>query len=343
MASIVTWKFQDALPLYRQEKIFSRHGIELPRATLSRWVVDLGKRCQAIVEGIHAHIRAGPMIGMDETPVQVLKEENRADTSLSYMWVARGGTPGKTAIAFSYHPTRSASVPKEYLSSYTGILQSDGYEAYDAAIKDRPIVHVGCMVHARRLFVNADKAGKIPTSAKTALDYFKRLYAVEREASERNLDANGRSALRKEKALPILIEFKVFLDERSTTVPPESLIGKAIAYSQRQWEKLVRYVDYGMVPIDNNLLENAIRPFVVGRKNFLFSGSPDGASSSAALYTIIETAKANGHEPFHYLYYLFSLLPSAQDSESIQALLPFNCSPAEVRSFVAHHWLGLGS
>jgi len=343
LASIATWKFQDALPLYRQERIFSRHGIELSRATLSRWILELGDRCAPIVEGIEAHIRAGPMIGMDETPIQVLKEKNRADTSLSYMWVARGGTAGKTGISFTYRPGRSAEAPKEFLATYEGVLQTDGYQAYDAAVKDRPIVLVGCMAHARRQFIKADKSGKIPTSAKAALDHFRKLYAVEREATERGLDADGRRALRQEKARPILSELKAFLDERSVEVPPESLIGQAISYTLGQWEKLARYADYGFVPIDNNLLENAIRPFVIGRKNFLFSGSPDGAESSAALYTIIETAKANGHEPFQYLYFLFSRLPYAKDAASIASLLPFNCTPAEARTYVAHNWLGVGS
>jgi len=240
-------------------------------------------------------------------------------------------------------------VPKEFLAHYTGVLQTDGLESYDAALRSLQaeghagITHAGCMTHARRRFVQADRAGKVPANAKKALQYFRSLYAVEKEAYELHLDDSGRVLLRREKSLPILEEFKLWLDQRVLEVPPESLIGKAIHYTLGQWEKLIRYIDYGFVPIDNNLVENSIRPLAIGRKNYLFSGSPEGAESSAALYSIIETAKANGHEPFFYLYYLFTRLPLARDETEILALLPFNVSKKHVLDFVAANWVGLGS
>jgi len=349
LATIAIWKFQDALPLYRQERIFTRHGIELGRATMSRWMMEAATRCSPVIMAIERHIRSGPMIGMDETPTQVLGESERANTSVSYMWVARGGPPGQAAVRFMYKPTRASSVPKEFLTGYAGVLQTDGLESYDAALRvlqaegNSGITHAGCMTHARRRFIKADCSGKMPTSAKKALQYFRSLYAIEKEARELNLDDSGRTLLRMEKALPLLHEFKLWLDQRVLEVPPESLIGKAIHYTLGQWEKLIRYIDYGFVPIDNNLVENAIRPFAIGRKNFLFSGSPAGAESSAALYSIIETAKANGHEPFFYLYYLFTLLPLALNEQAILALLPFNVSKKQVLDFAAVNWLGLGS
>lgn len=349
LATIATWKFQDALPLHRQERIFARHGICLGRATMSRWMMDVADRCKPIIQELENHIRSGPLIGMDETPTQVLGETDRANTSSSYMWLARGGSPGKMAIRFFYHPTRAASVPKHFLSGYSGVLQTDGFESYDAALRslaaegNDTIVHAGCMTHARRMFIKADRSGKVPTSAKIALRYFKTLYAIEREASETNLDDEQRTILRKEKSLPVLIEFRLWLESRRSEVPPESLIGKAISYTLGQWPKLIRYVDYGYVPIDNNLVENAVRPFVIGRKNFMFSGSPDGAFASAMLYSIIETAKINGHEPFFYLYYLFSLLPYAKDPASVSALLPFNVAKKTVYDYAATHWLALDS
>jgi len=349
LATIATWKFQDALPLHRQERIFARHGIDLGRATMSRWMMEVAERCKPIIQELENHIRSGPLIGMDETPTQVLGETGRADTTTSYMWLARGGPPGKMAIRFRYHPSRAASVPKDFLAGYSGVLQTDGYESYDAALRalavegNDTIVHAGCMTHARRMFIKADRSGKVPTSAKIALRYFKTLYAVEREATETNLDDEGRTALRKEKSLPVLVEFNAWLESRRTEVPPESLIGKAILYTLGQWPKLIRYVDYGYVPIDNNLVENAVRPFVIGRKNFLFSGSPDGATASAALYSIIETAKINGHEPFFYLYYLFSRLPYAKDAAAISELLPFNVPRKEVFDYAAVNWLALDS
>jgi len=349
LATIATWKFQDALPLYRQERIFARHGIELGRATMSRWMMEVASRCGPVITAIERHIRSGPMIGMDETPTQVLGETERANTSVSYMWVARGGPPGQAAVRFMYKPTRASSVPKEFLAGYRGVLQTDGFESYDAALRalqvegHMKITHAGCMTHARRRFIQADRSGKVPTSAKKALQYFRSLYAVEKEANELNLDASGRMLLRREKSLPILQEFKLWLDQRVLEVPPESLVGKAVHYTIGQWEKLIRYIDFGFVPIDNNQVENAIRPFAIGRKNFLFSGSPAGAESSAALYSIIETAKANGHEPFFYLYYLFTLLPLARDEESIKMLLPFNVSKKQVFDFATVNWLALGS
>lgn len=248
-----------------------------------------------------------------------------------------------------YHPTRSSSVPKGFLRGYTGVLQTDGYEAYDATVRsflaegNDGIVHVGCMTHARRMFIKADRSGKTATSAKKALAYFKKLYAIEREATEKNLDDASRVLLRREKSVPILAEFKDWLDTRKSEVPPESLIGKAIGYTLGQWDKLIRYIDYGFVPIDNNLVENAVRPFVIGRKNYLFHGSPTGADASASLYSIIETAKINGHEPFYYLYYLFSKLPFVKNDADYRALLPFNVSRKEIHSFAIENWLALDS
>lgn len=348
LATIATWKFQDALPLHRQERIFARHGIDLGRATMSRWMLSLADRCEPIIDMIDLHIRSGPMIGMDETPTQVLGEPGRENTATSYMWLARGGPPGKLAVRFLYRPTRSSSVPKEFLRGYKGVLQTDGLEAYGAALRALKaegagdIVHVGCMTHARRMFIKADRSGKVAASAKTALSYIKKLYAVERKADQAGMNDGERVGLRREEALPVLVEFKAWLDSRRGEVPPESLIGKAISYTLGQWEKLIRYIDYGFVPIDNNLVENAVRPFVIGRKNYLLHGSPDGADASAALYSIIETAKVNGHEPFFYLYYLFSKLPYATDKVAIAALLPFNVSRKDVLDFAATNWARLG-
>lgn len=350
LATIVTWKFQDALPLHRQERIFTRYGIELGRATMSRWMLEVAGRCTPMIDAIDFHIRSGPLIGMDETTTQVLGENGRPNTSTSYMWVARGGPEGKRAIRFMYRPTRASSVPKEFLSGYKGVLQTDGFEVYATTLRELntegtcKIIHAGCMAHARRMFVKADRSGKVGTgNARKALGYFKKLYAIEREASEAHLDDASRLALRKEKAIPTLAEFKQWMDGLVSSVPPESLIGKAIKYTLGQWEKLIRYADYGFVPIDNNLVENAIRPFVIGRKNFLFSGSPNGADASATLYTLIETAKINGHEPYFYLYYTFTHLPYATDAAAISALLPFNVSKKQVIDFASDNWLRLGS
>lgn len=346
LSTIAAWKFQDGLPLYRQEGIFARHGIELGRATMSRWLMEVAGRLQPLVAALETHIRSGPMIGMDETTLKVLGESERQ--SPAYMWLARGGPPGQPAVRFFYRPTREAAVPQAFLFSYRGVLQTDGLEVYDAALRalaaggEPPLLHAGCMAHARRQFVEADKSGKVPGSAKVALGYIQKLYAIEKRARTHQLEETAILALRQREAVPILADFKEWLDGRAAAFPPKSLIGKAIAYTLGQWPKLVQYANYGFVPIDNNLVENAIRPFVIGRKNFLFSGSPAGADASAALYSLIETAKANGHEPFFYLFFLFSMFPRMKD-DAVKDLLPFNCTRKQVNDFAVANWARLGS
>lgn len=348
LATCITWKYQDALPLYRQEQIFLRHGIDISRATLSRWIIEVATRCKPLIVRLKAHLMRGLLINMDETPVQVHLEEGRADTTTSYMWVARGGPPGQPVLIYIYKPTRNADLVRLLLKDYQGVLQTDGYPGYDAALKDlnaqgEVIVHVGCMVHARREFFNAQKAGSQQEGATKAIRVFKQLYDIERECDKRGLEGEEKTAFRRENALPILKAFKAWLEEQRPLVLPQSLLGEAISYTLNQWSKLVRYIDYPFVPLDNNIAENAIRPFVIGRKNWLFSGSPDGAESSAALYSLIETAKANRHEPFHYLYYLFSKLPEATTESDFDALLPFNVKREEVFSYALANWARMGS
>lgn len=188
---------------------------------------------------------------------------------------------------------------------------------------------------------NEAKAGANPVKI---IDDDENIFSIEfiSEDMERT-DSWNIIFLRQEQSALILVEFKNWLDTRKSEVPPESLIGKAIGYTLGQWDKLIRYIDYGFVPIDNNLVENAVRPFVIGRKNYLFHGSPTGADASASLYSIIETAKINGHEPFYYLYYLFSKLPFVKNDADYRALLPFNVSRKEIHSFAIENWLALDS
>jgi transposase len=329
LAHIITAKFVDALPFYRQEGQFSRLGIDIPRSTMCGWAIKLADRCEPLLELLNKEIRSGPLINIDETTVQVMKEPNRSNKTKSYMWIFRGGDPDKPVLVYQYHPTRSGDVVSEYLDGYKGYVQSDGFSGYDFLDHNQEIIHVGCWAHVRRKFVDVVKAsGKRKSvkgrtgNAEIAIDYIRRLYAIEKNAKDQELGYEELYEERQKYAKPILDEFKGWLDEISPKTPPKGLLGKAISYALGQWDRLVRYIDDGRLRPDNNLAENAIRPFVVGRKNWLFSGHPNGARASAALYSLIETAKANNLEPYSYLRYLFDRLPHAKSEDDYVALLP---------------------
>jgi transposase len=215
------------------------------------------------------------------------------------MWLARGGPPEKRIVWYEYHPTHAASHAKEFLEGYCGYLQTDGYEAYDSALKDLPgIVHVGCFAHARRKFFEAAKASKESRSAEEGIKHIRNLYTIEQELRGMELEDPLFMSMRKARAGPVLEKFKGWLEKRKCEVLPSSLLGKAINYSLGQWEKMAAYVESPYLTPDNNACENAIRPFVIGRKNWMFCQSPEGAESSCGMYTLIETATQNGLNPF---------------------------------------------
>lgn len=322
LAFILTSKFCDAVPFYRQERQFERIGIELPRGDFCNWAVAVGRKCDPLMQIFLDEIRAGPVVQMDETRLQVMKEHGRADTAQSYMWVLRGGPPHKPVILYRYHPTRSAAVPLEYLRGFQGFLHTDGYDGYEEAGDLPGVIHVGCWTHARRKFDEAAKASKNGGSAHEAVGRIAKLYAAERELRALQLPPEEFMARRKARVLPILESFKGWLDSKASQVLPSALLGKAVSYTLNEWPKLVRYLDSPFLTPDTNYIENAIRPFVIGRKNWLFSGSPVGAHASATLYSLIETAKANGIEPYRYLRYIFTKLPFAREREDFLCLTP---------------------
>ena len=326
LAHITVAKYQDALPLARQEKMFRRIGADIPRATLAGWMIKVGVLVQPLINLLREQLLAYDVMGMDETPVQVLKEAGRRPSSQSYIWVQRGGPPDKPVVLFHYDPSRGQSVAKELLTDYRGHLQTDGYEVYEAIAGARPEIHlVGCFAHARRKFFEADKAqGKRGSSgkAKMGLSMIQKLYGIEQ--SVRDQAPEERHRQRQERARPVLEKLRVWAEKSLDEVLPSSLTGKALAYLLGQWPKLIGYLEDGRIPIDNNATERAIRPFVIGRRNWLFSDTPKGAAASANLYSLIETAKANGLEPYHYLRHVFKELPATDSVEKIEALLPFN-------------------
>jgi len=331
LAYVLTAKFVDALPFYRQEKQFDRLGIELSRRTMCGWAMKAAERCTPLIALLKEEIRGGPVINADETTLQVLHEPERAPTQKSYMWIFKGGLPDKSALIYEYHQTRSGEVAKLFLDGYQGIVQTDGYGGYDFLDQRPDIHHVGCWAHARRKFMDIKKASssKKAGSADEALKYIRLLYGLEKVAKQKKMSAGELYEYRQNMAKPILQKFKIWLTKRSSTVVPKSLLGKAISYCLSQWHRLENYIKSGHAGIDNNVAENAIRPFVVGRKNWLFSGTPEGAEASATLYSLIETAKANQLEPYSYLRYLFERLPTTPPEE-FHDLLPQNLSPEKL-------------
>lgn len=326
LAFVAVSKYADALPLYRQQIIFERLGHALPRATLCNWMLDCGSLAQPLINLLQDRLLAGSLIEMDETPVQVLNEAGKVAQSKSYMWVRSAGPPNERIVLFDYDPSRSKTVPPKLLPDYQGALIVDGYEGYDAVCQTQSITRLGCWAHARRKFVEAQRAGgrknKSP-KAEHALKLIGKLYKLEKTLAE--ADTQERYTQRQHQAKPVLEKLNGWLQQTLPGVPPQSALGKALTYLHNQWPRLIGYLDHGNYPIDNNRCENAIRPFAVGRKNWLFSNSQAGAKASANLYSLIETAKANGVEPYQYLRHVFTQLPKATTVEDIEALLPWAC------------------
>ena len=337
-AFITTAKYVDGLPLYRQIKILARYGFDISRGTLAFWMIRLGDLIIPLMN-LMDEIQAGyDILQIDETTVQVLKEDGRAAQTKSCMWVRRGGPPGQHVILFYYDPTRSGKVAWDLTEDFKGYLQSDGYIGYDAVGQREDIIHVGCLAHARRKFDEAVKAQSKTGRgglAKQGLAFINKIYRVEKLAREAGLNAGARKQLRDEKARPVWKELREWVDKVRTHAPPSTAVGTALRYLDEQWPHLSAVLEDGRLEVDNNLCENAIRPFTVGRKNWLFSDTPAGAEASARLYSLVETAKANGLEPYTYLSRVFTDLPQAKTLEDIEALLPWNIAPTATHSVAA--------
>ena len=330
MCYILIAKFCDGLPLYRQESILARYGGEISRATLANWIIALARQLQPLINLMREHQQSGNIIRADETRIQVLKEPGRPATSDKFMWVTLGGPSGQPSVLFEYAPSRSGDVPLRLLDGFHGYLQTDGYSGYNAACAANNIIQLGCWDHARRKLKEAQVAQPKPknspahkaSKADHMLVMINHLYKIEREIKV--LSADEKYQQRQHRSVPTLKKIKTYLEENRYKVPKDSLTGKAMTYLANQWEKLNVYCTNGELSISNILAENAIRPFVMGRKAWLFSDTPKGAHASAIHYSLIETAKANGLEPCAYLTQILNALPYADTVEKIEALLPWN-------------------
>lgn len=317
-------KYEDHLPLYRQETIWNRHGFRLPRNTLCGWVMAAFERVEPLLPLLKEDIVNSGYTQADETTVQVMKESGRRNQKKSYMWVYRGNAPNYTAILYDYQETREAKHPKAFLSEFTGFLQTDGYNGYDWVDDVKDITHLACMAHARRPFAKLLKISTSTGQSDVAIKLIGELYQIESKAREQQLSPKERYELRQKESKPLLETLKVWLDKMALSSPPKSVFGKGITYMLTRWPELTNFLKDGCLEIDNNMAENSIRPFAVGRKNWMFKGSPRGAKAGACFYSLIETCKANGVDPFKYLNYLFLHIPHCKTEEDYRKLLPYN-------------------
>ena len=327
LAWVATSKYQDSLPLYRQAALLARFGGDLSRNTLAASMVRVGREVQPVINLLRDHLLDSDLVFGDETTIQVLKEPGRSAQTKSYLWAQMNGT-GPPIRLFGYAPGRGGTHATDLYAGIRqgAVLMTDGYEVYNGIAKAHGLVHLGCWAHCRRYFVEAEDA--IPKAVRTPdqpatqfIAAIAKLYAV--EARAREMMPVERTQVRSERSRPMLAKIEALLLTHLHAVAPSSLLGKALHYLQAQWPKLIRYVEDGAWPIDNNACENAIRPFVIGRRNWLFSDTVGGAHASANIYSLIETCKANQIDPNQYLVALFRALPLATTADDYEALLPW--------------------
>jgi transposase len=326
VAYLMSQKFVEGLPLYRQEQALLRLGFELSRQTMANWMLAGADWLEQITRRMKTKLLERDLLHADETPLQVLKEEGRKAQTTSFMWLYRSGRDGPPIVLYDYQQTRATEHPSRFLEGFSGYLHVDGYQVYE---KLPGVTLVGCLAHARRNFVDAlsvlspmaQKKGG--TAAHQGLEYCDKLFAIERDLTE--VTPEERFAGRLARSQPVLAEFHAWLAEKAITVLPKSTTGQAIGYCLNQWTKLTAFLADGRLEISNNRAERAIKPFVIGRKNWLFADTPRGAEASATIYSLVETAKENNLNPLAYMTYLFERLPNInwKDPQALDLLLPW--------------------
>ena len=315
LAQVAIQKYTDHLPLYRQEAIFARHGIELSRTTLAEWIGVIGLALQPLVDALRTRLLDAPVLHADETPVAQL-DPGAGKTKRAYLFAYRS-TGEKPMVVFDYCASRAGRHAADFLGDWRGALMVDDYGGYKALFANG-ITELGCWAHARRKFFDVHKASASPL-AKEALERIGTLYAI--EAKLRDLDDDARHRERQRYLAPKLDDLKRWLDDLSTKVLGNTGLAGAVRYTLRRWSALERILDDGRYPIDNNPIENAIRPIAIGRKNWLFAGSETAGQRAAAIMSLLATAKANGIEPHAWLTDTLTRLPTTKDRD-IVSLLP---------------------
>jgi transposase len=319
LAQVLIGKYLDHAPLYRQESIFERAGLALPRSTLAQWVGACGVKLQPLVAAMKALLLTRAVLHADETPVPMLKP-GLGRTHRAYLWSYSSSEYDELPlVVYDFADSRSGLHAREFLGHWSGKLVCDDYSGYKALF-ERGVIEIGCMAHARRKFHEL-YANHRSDVAEEALRYFAALYEIEREARERNLDADGRRQLRQQRSKPVTDALRQWLTRQRGQVHDGSATAKAIEYSLGRWAALIRYIEDGDLPIDNNHIENRIRPVALGRSNWLFAGSLRAGQRAAAVMSLIESAKLNGHDPYRYLKDVLERLPT-QPASRLQELLP---------------------
>lgn len=315
LAMLIISKFIDHLPVHRQVAIFKRIGVELKYNT----VLDWGNQCLDILTPLYELLKKRVFqrhyIQADETGIKVLDHEVKGRSHKGFLWAYR--SVEDELIFFEYQPGRNKEGPGDLLRNFTGYLQTDGYAAYNQFNTRKDIQTLCCMAHARRYFKEAEDNDK--ERAAFALKHFQKLYEIEREIKE--LSPQERQLVRQEKSLPILSELESWMQEQYKQITPKSAIGKALAYSLKRWEQLKVYTSNGILEIDNNRIENDIRPIALGRKNFLFAGSHESAQRIAMIYSLLGTCKAKGVDPLKWLTHVFEQIPHRKVND-LEDLLP---------------------
>jgi transposase len=324
LAYVLMAKYGYHLPLYRIEQVFAHQGIPIARTTLCDWVLQCGVALKPLTDRLLVLLKRQAVIFSDDTTVAL---QDRGKTRETRFWVYAGHSP--PIIVYDHTETRAGKHPKTRLEGYSGYLQADAYAGYDQVFADGTIVEVACWAHARRKFFEiarqVEKGKRI--SAHEALDFIGQLYDIEREAKGQHLDAEGICRLRQEKARPILAQFKDWLEDRLRELAPKTPTAKAIGYALKNWQALERYTEDGRLEIDNNRSERAIRPLAIGRKNWLFLGSPRGGQAAATVFSLIQTCKDLDLNPEAYLKDVLTRLPTTKQKD-IDSLLPHNWKPA---------------
>ena len=328
LAQVLVGKYADHLPLYRQEAIFGRAGLAIPRSTLAQWVGTCGVRLQPLVDALKTEILSHRVLHADETPVAMLKPGD-GKTHRAYLWAyAPGAFESIKAVVYDFCESRSGEHARRFLGhgtdkAWKGCLTCDDFSGYKALIASG-VTEVGCLAHARRKFFDLHAANQSQI-AEFALQQFARVYEIERDVKE--LDTEQRQAVRQQQTRPILDALHDWMTLQRRQVPDGSATAKALDYSLRRWDALTRFVDDGQLPVDNNWIENQIRPIAIGRNNWLFAGSLRAGQRAAAVMSLIQSARMNGHDPYAYLKDVLTRLPTHKASR-IEELLPHRWQPA---------------
>ena len=325
VSHIMTQKYMNAVPLYRQEKYMQSLGVNLSRQTMSNWLIKSSEYLEYMYKRLHVHLLKQDIIHADETPVQVLKEVNRKAKQKSYMWLYKSGSYDNQIVLYDYRTSRSYENPKQFLRGYKGYLNTDGYTVYD---KLKNLTRVGCLAHVRRKF--KDSMDVLPKEyhkeslAWIGYNYCNRLYNIEKEIKDLSLEERNRK--RNEYSKAVFDEFQKWVREQSLVSLPKSAYGTAITYANNQLPKVKNYLLDPRLNIDNNSAECSIKPFVIGRKNWLFSNTAKGAKCSAMIYSIVETAKENKLRVHEYLNFLLTQLKDMEEftDEALDKLLPWS-------------------